>query len=99
MIGYTLRLSDEPVVALPTDLARQAGLQEGIVQVTLGDHGLTVTPPPTETDYAARWKAMAMTLREQAAQFNVTLEDRRDASYWEIVNPLFEEADRMIGSA
>lgn len=42
---------------------------------------------------------MATTLREQAAQFNVTLEDRRDASYWEIVNPLFEEADRMIGSA
>jgi len=28
------------------------------------------------------------------AQFDFSLKDRRDASYWEIVNPLFEEVER-----
>jgi hypothetical protein len=34
---------------------------------------------------------MAAKLREQAAQFDLSMESRRDASYWEIVTPLFEE--------
>jgi hypothetical protein len=47
-----------------------------------------ITPP---TDYTIRWEAMAATLRKQAAQFDLSLQDRRDASYWAIVTPLFEE--------
>ena len=50
------------------------------------------------TDHTVRWEAMAATLREQAVQFDFSLEDRRDASYWEIVNPLFEEVERLASS-
>jgi antitoxin component of MazEF toxin-antitoxin module len=99
--ALTLRLSsDESVVTLPAELARQAGLEEGNVQVIVGQNSLTLTPtmPSTDTDYAIRWEVMAAALREQAAQFDFSLEDRRDTSYWEVVNPLFEEAERMASS-
>jgi hypothetical protein len=56
---------------------------------------ILVTP---STDYAILWEAMAATLREQAAQFDFSLEDRRDGSYWEIVNPLLEEVERLASS-
>lgn len=98
MTTLTLQLSDQPLVTLPAELAQQAGLEEGQVQLILGDHSLTVVPATPPTDYAARWQTVATTLREQAAQFRVSVEDRRDASYWEIVNPLFEETDRIAGS-
>ena len=96
----TLRLSDESTVTVPAGLAHQAGLEEGEVQVILGERSLTVMAmtSPADADYEARWKAMAATLREQAAQFDFSLEDRRDASYWEIVNPLFEEVERSSSS-
>jgi len=93
-----LRLSERSAVILPANLAHQAGLEEGEVQVILGEHSLTVIPVSLTTDYAPRWEAMVATLREQAAPFGLLPEDRRDASYWAIVNPLFEEAERMIGS-
>lgn len=98
MATLTLQLSDKSIVTLPAELARQAGLEEGDVQVVLGEHSLTVMPVAPPTDYTVRWAMMAASLREQAAQFHVSPEDRRDASYWEIVNPLFEEADRTASS-
>jgi len=96
MTTFPLLLSDKSTVVLPAELAHQAGLEEGDVQVILGEHSLTVIPSASATDYTIRWKAIAATLREQAAQFDLSLTDRRDASYWEIVNPLFEEAERMV---
>jgi antitoxin component of MazEF toxin-antitoxin module len=98
MTTLTLQLSDKPVVTLPAELAHQAGLEEGEVQVILGEHSLTVIPVTPSADYTIRWEAMAATLREQAAQFGFSLKDRRDASYWEIVNPLFQEAERIASS-
>ena len=50
------------------------------------------------TFYTICWKAMAATLCEQAAQFDFSLKDRRDASYWEIVTPLFKETERIASS-
>lgn len=55
--------------------------------------------PASPADYAIRWEAMQATWREQAAQFDLYQEDRRDASYWEIVTPLFEEAERIVSSS
>ena len=98
MATLTLQLSDESILSLPAELAHQAGLEEGEVQVILGEHSLTVIPVTPSTDYTIRWEAMAATLREQAAQFGFSLEDRRDASYWEIVTPLFEEVERTLSS-
>jgi len=98
MATLTLQLSEQSIVTLPLELAHQAGLEEGKVQVILGEHSLTVIPITPSTDYMIRWKAMAATLREQAAQFDFSLEDRRDASYWEIVTPLFEEAEHIASS-
>jgi virulence-associated protein VagC len=99
MTILALRLSDEPIVTLPAELAYQAGLEEGEVQVILGEHSLTVAPITASLDYTLRWEAMAARLREQAAQFDLPQEDCRDASYWEIVTPLFEEAERTVSSA
>jgi len=98
MATLTLQLSDESILSLPAELAHQAGLEEGEVQVILGEHSLTVIPVTPSADYTIRWQAMAATLREQAAQFGFSLEDRRDASYWEIVTPLFEEVERTLSS-
>jgi len=98
MATLTLQLSDESILSLPTELAHQAGLEEGEVQVILGEHSLTVIPVTPSADYTICWEAMAATLREQAAQFGFSLEDRRDASYWEIVTPLFQEAERIASS-
>ncbi len=55
-------------------------------------------PACVEIDYTIRWETMAATLREQAAQFDFSLEDCRDALYWEIVTPLFEDAERIASS-
>ena len=98
MTTLTLQLSDKPIATLPAELARQAGLEEGEVQVIFGEHSLTVMPATLPTDYTIRWNTMAATLREQAAQFDFSPEDQRDASYWEIVNPLFEEVERIASS-
>jgi len=40
-----------------------------------------VIPVTPSTDYTILWEAMAATLREQAAQFDFFLKDRRDALY------------------
>ena len=94
MVTRALQLSEQSAITLPAELARQAGLEEGEVEVILGEHSLTVV----STGYAARWEAMQAVLRDQAVQFDLYQEDRRDASYWEIVTPLFEEAERIASS-
>ena len=96
MTVLTLHLSDQPIITLPAELAHLAGLVEGQVQVISSQKRLTVLPVAVPTDYTVRWEAMAATLREQAAQFDLPLEDRRDAAYWETVAPLFEEAGHLV---
>jgi len=98
MTTFPLQLSDKSTVILPAELAHQAGLEEGRVQVVLGKHSLTMIPITPSTDYTIRWETLAVTLREQAAQFDLTLKDRRDASYWDVVTSLFEEAERTLSS-
>jgi len=98
MTILTLRLSDQPLITLPAELAQGLGLQEGAVQVIPGQHSLTLLPVIQPADYAARWSAMSATLREQAPELDLSGEDRRDAGYWAIVAPLFEEAERTISS-
>jgi len=88
MTAYTLRFSNEPVVTLPMDLARLAGLREGDVQIVPGNHSVTVTLVETETDYALRWQVMETALHEQAAHYGLEMEDYRDEEYWAIVGPL-----------
>lgn len=98
MTVYTLSFSDDPIVILPADLAQLAGLQEGAIQITPGEHSLTVASATRPTNYAARWEAMRATLREQAAPSGLDLEDRRDEAYWAIVEPLLEDAERWTSS-
>ena len=98
MATLTLQLSGEPIITLPAELAQRVGLAAGQVRVIPGKQSLTVIPDRPSTDYVTRWEAMAATLREQAAPFDLSLEDGRDASYWEIVSPLFQETERAIGS-
>ena len=97
--SFTLKLSDQPVITVPADVAHQAGLEEGQIQIILGKRSLTLVPHAPATDYTAHWDAVAATLREQAAQFDLVQEDRRDETYWDIVAPLFEETERTIGSS
>ncbi len=98
MTTLTLRLSNQPLITLPAELARGLGLQEGTVQVIPGQHSLTFLPVTQPADYTARWAAMSAALREQASQFDLSAEDRRDAEYWAIVAPLFEETERTPSS-
>lgn len=99
MTVLTLRLSDQPVITLPAELARLAGLEEGQVQVIPHQQQVTVIPITASTDYTVRWKVMQAALREQAVQLDLIPADRRDASYWQTVAPLFAEADQLVGSA
>lgn len=98
MTACNMRFSDEPVLVLPATLARETGLQEGAVMVIPGDHRLTITSIPAETDYTARWQAMASSLREQVATFGLEREDDRDEGYWAIVNALHEDVARWVSS-
>jgi hypothetical protein len=98
MTAVVLRFSDEPTVTVPAELARLAGLEEGDVEIMLGDLSLTVVPASAASAYAARWVGIAARLREEARQFEIPITDPRDDTYWEIVNPLLEDAGRMLDS-
>ncbi|NUQ37103.1 MAG: hypothetical protein HUU23_04765 [Caldilineales bacterium] len=98
MTAYTLRFSTDPIVMLPADLAQRAGLQEGLIQVIPGEARLTVAAMSPESSYADRWQHMAAALREQAAAYDPALEDRRDDAYWSVVDTLWADAERWIGS-
>lgn len=97
MPTVTLQLSDKPVLTIPAELAQQAGLVEGEVQVVVGEHSIVVLPATSSPSYTTLWESLSTTMREQAAQYQLTSEDRRDAEYWEIVAPLFEETERTTG--
>lgn len=96
MTTLTLQLSDESVVTLPAELAQQAGLTTGEVQIILGNQSIIVAPAFPATDFSTLWDILETSLREQARQFSFSQENHRDAMYWEIVTPLFTEAERTI---
>ncbi len=98
MTACSMRFSDDPILVLPATLARDTGLEEGSVLVIPGDHRLTITSIPDETDFAVRWQTMALLLREQAANYGFESEDRRDEEYWAIVGALHEDAARGIST-
>ena len=88
----TLQLSDEPVVTLPTGLARRAGLEEGdAIEAAITPEGLTLAPA---RDYAGAWHALEERLRYQAADLGLTDIDRRDDEYWRIVEPMLQDLER-----
>ena len=97
--SYALHVVSDDVIALPIELARQAGLTEGEVHVTPGEHSLTLSAPRAPAlEYTRQWDKISTQLREQAAAFEVSFEDQRDASYWEIVTPLLEQTELELGS-
>lgn len=98
MTTLTLQLSNQPLITLPAELASMLGLREGMVQVIPGENSLTFLQVSQPADYTVRWTAMSATLREQAQQFELSAEDRRDAEYWAIVTPLLEEAEHIPGT-
>ena len=61
-----------------------------------------VFEPQREGGYTVTYSVLPELITEgdtiAEALVNVELEDRRDASYWEIVTPLFEEAERIASS-
>ena len=54
MTVLTLRSSDQPIITLPAELARLAGLEEGQVQVIPNQQQVTVLPITASTDYTVR---------------------------------------------
>jgi len=100
MSTLILRLSNEPIVSLPADLAERAGLQEGTqVQAIISAEGLELRPANSEAAaYTAHWPALRAQLRERAAALGLYGPDRRDDEYWQIVTPLFEELEHELYS-
>ncbi len=94
MTTFTLQLSNESIVTLPTELAHRIGLEEGdpvVARVTT--EGLTITPA---RDYAETWRVMESRLRYQATALELTGPDRRDEAYWQIVEPMLQDLERDI---
>ena len=100
MSTLTLRLSNEPIITLPTDLARRAGLAEGTdLRAIVMDREIDLRPADQEADdYTVAWSIRRAQLREHAFKkknLNTALglygPDRRDEEYWQIVAPLMEE--------
>jgi len=98
MSSLILRLSNEPVITLPADLAQRAGLEEGMdLQATVMDREIDLRPADQETrDYAAAWPARRAQLRERAMLLGLYGPDQRDDEYWQIVTPLLEELDHEM---
>ena len=99
MTLLTLRLSDQPVITLPADLARLAGLQEGQVQVIPDPQRVTVLPMPAPADYAARGKACPHRSASRPRNSIWLLSTAATPWYWETVAPLFDEAERFVSAA
>lgn len=98
MQALTLTLAAEnDLIVIPGELARRAGLTAGSVHVVLGHQSLTLIAEAPKIDYTIQAHSLAATLREQAAEFASPAEEEPDAEYWEIVEPLFADAERMIG--
>lgn len=96
MPTFILRLSDEPIVALPAALVRQAGLEEGAsVKAVVTAKGLTIAPA---RDYAETWRVLESRLRYQATALGLAGPDRRDETYWQIVDPMLQDLERDISA-
>jgi len=98
MSSLTLRLSNEPVITLPADLAQRAGFHAGAnLQVVITAGGLELWPADrVMSAYTAAWPARRAQLRERAQSLGLYGPDRRDDEYWQIVAPLMTELDREI---
>ena len=98
MSTLTLRLSNEPMITLPADLAQRAGFQAGAdLQAVIIAGGLELVPADQAMGAcAAAWPARRAQLRECAQSLGLYGPDRRDDEYWQIVAPLMEEFDREI---
>jgi len=98
MSTLSVRLSNEPIITLPADLAQRAGLQEGTqVQAIVSAQGLEFRlaeqPMPS---YAIDWPTRRAQLRERAAALGLYEADRLDDEYWQITAPLMEELDHEL---
>jgi len=100
MSTLTLRLSNEPIITLPTDLARRAGLVEGTdLQAIVMDREIDLRPADQEADdHTVVWSIRRAQLRERATALGLYGPDRRDEEYWQIVAPLMEELDHELYS-
>ena len=97
MSAIILRLSSEPIIMLPADLAQRAGLQEGAaIQAIVLPGSLELRVANQEAAYQAEWPARRARLRECAAALGLQETDRRDDEYWQIVTPLMEELDHEL---
>jgi antitoxin component of MazEF toxin-antitoxin module len=94
MATLTLQLSNESIVTLPAELARQVGLDEGdSVEAVVTADGLTIAPA---RDYAETWHVLESHLRYQAVALGLTSADRRDEAYWQIVEPMLQDMERDV---
>lgn len=99
MTVLTLQLSDSPVITLPSQLATQFGIKAGQVQVIFNKQRLIVTPVPASPSGPTDWEAYATALQELVTPYTFASVDQRDESYWEIVDPMFEETSHLISSS
>ena len=100
MPTLTLRLSSEPVITLPTDLAQRAGLAEGTdLQAIVMDREIDLRPTePAAGDYTVAWSIRRAQLHEHATVLGLYGPDQRDEEYWQIITPLTEELDHELYS-
>ena len=99
MTVLTLKLSDSPVITLPSQLASQAGLKAGQVQVIFDQQSLLVTPVPASASSPIDWDGYTTALQELVAPYTFPTIDQRDESYWEIVEEKFEETSHLVSSS
>ena len=93
MATLTLQLSNESIITLPAELARQAGLEEGAsVEAWVTTGGLTIA---RAGDYAKSWRALESRLRYQVAALDLSDLDKRDEAYWQIVEPMLQDVDAI----
>lgn len=83
--------ADKPILVLPAEPAKQASFVEGKVQIILGEQSIIVVTTTSPANFSSLWEVLSTTLHKQATLCGLTSEDHRDAEYWEIVAPLFEE--------
>ncbi|MFQ5812254.1 MAG: AbrB/MazE/SpoVT family DNA-binding domain-containing protein [Anaerolineae bacterium] len=94
MVTFAVRFSTESVVTLPVELARRVGLEEGAsVEITVTPKGVTLTPV---TDYVQTWRLLESQLRYQAVSLGLPPSDQRDDAYWQIVEPMLQDLERVI---
>lgn len=99
MTVLTLQLSDSPVITLPSQLATQAGIKEGQVQVIFKKQSLIVIPVVDNPPISDDWGSYTTALQELVVPYTFSSVDQRDESYWEIVEPMFEDTSHLVSSS